>query len=98
MGLDLGSHSIKAVELRQTLRELEPVQFRSEPWGLADVSPSDRLGHFIRSHDLPAHQIVCAVPGQDLSTRNLSFPFSEKRRLDRAVPFEVAVVPGVEGQ
>ena len=89
VGLDLGSHSIKAVELHQNLRELEPIQFRSEPWKLADVPESDRLGHFIRSHALPAHQIVCAVSGQDLSTRNLSFPFSEKRRLDRAVPFEV---------
>ena len=89
VGLDLGSHTLKAVELRQNLREVEPVQFRSEAWNLADVPESDRLEHFVRSHELPAHQIVCAISGQHLSTRNLGFPFSDKRRLDRAVPFEV---------
>ena len=89
VGLDLGSPSLKAVELHQNLRELEPVQFRSEVWDLADVPEADRLEYFVQSHELPAHQIVCAVSGQHVATRNRSFPFSDKRRLDRAVPFEV---------
>ena len=31
LGLDLGSHTIKAVELKQTLRGLEPVQVVRHP-------------------------------------------------------------------
>lgn len=90
VGLDLGSHSLKAVEFRQGLRELEPVQFRVEPRVLPDVPDADRIAHFIRDHALPAHQIFCAVPGRFLSTRNLEFPFADRRRLDRAMAFEVA--------
>ena len=41
LGLDLGSHSIKGVELRQTLRGLEPVQLRLHPRVDADA-PSTR--------------------------------------------------------
>ena len=90
VGLDLGSHSLKAVEFRQGLRELEPVQFRVEPRVLPDVPDADRIAHFVRDHALPVHQIFCAVPGRILSTRNLEFPFADRRRLDRAMAFEVA--------
>ena len=38
LGLDLGSYVIKAVEMRQSLRDLEVVQLRSLP--LDDPSPS----------------------------------------------------------
>ena len=89
VGLDLGSYSLKAVELRRTLRQLEPVQFRCEPRHLPGVSEPERLAHFLRSHVLPAEAIYCAVGGRFLSTRYLEFPFSDRKKLDRAVPFEV---------
>ena len=37
LGLDVGSHSVKAVELRQTFRGLEPAQMRVHP--RADPDP-----------------------------------------------------------
>ena len=39
VGLDLGSHTVKAVELRQTLRGLEPVQQRVATIEGAHVTP-----------------------------------------------------------
>ena len=37
LGLDLGSHSLKAVEFRQTLRGVEAVQLRTLPRAAAPL-------------------------------------------------------------
>ncbi|HEU4427187.1 MAG TPA: hypothetical protein VFT98_00400, partial [Myxococcota bacterium] len=59
LGLDLGSHSVKAVELRQPLgRELEVVQLRS--FELDDPAPAlaTELRHLVSAHDLPLEHVV----------------------------------------
>jgi general secretion pathway protein L len=89
LGLDLGSHSIKAVELRQTLRGLEPVQLRMHPRGHADDDLPDQLRRLIRLHHLPVEHVICALAGDRLSTRRLDFPFRDHKKLRQAVPFEV---------
>ncbi len=91
LGLDLGSHSIKAFELRQTLRGVEV--------GGAHVMPSEdpedlrpfgeRLQSFLRMHQLPVADAVCALPGPRLTGRRFEFPFSDRRRLTQAVPMSV---------
>ncbi len=90
LGLDIGSHSVKAVELRQALgRELEVVQLRS--FALDDPAPAlaTELRHLFSAHDLPAQNVVVSIAGDRLSTRRLSFPFKDKRKVAAAVPFEV---------
>lgn len=90
LGLDLGSHSLKAVEFRQTLRGLEAVQLRSLPRPLEQAPPlADLVRRFITLHNLGTENVVSALPGGRLSSRRLSFPFSERRKLASAVPFEV---------
>lgn len=89
VGLDLGSHSIKAVELRQTLRGLEPVQLRLHPAADEEADRAELLRRFFRTHHLPTDQVVTALPGDRLSTRRLDFPFRDRRKLAGAVPFEV---------
>ncbi len=89
VGLDLGSHTIKAVELRQTLRGLEPVQLRLHPRADADAELGEVLRRFIRMHHLPLEHVICALPGDQLSSRRLEFPFRDRRKLAQAVPFEV---------
>jgi type IV pilus assembly protein PilM len=88
LGLDLGSHSLKAVELQQSLRSLAAVHVRSvprdEPRPLPEV-----LRRFVDVHRLATDHVVTALRGDRLSVRRLEFPFTEKRRLAQAVPFEV---------
>ncbi len=94
LGLDIGSHSVKAVELRQTLRDLTLVQLRS--FAIDDPAPAlaTELRQLIAAHDLPTQNVIVSVAGDRLSTRRLSFPFRDRRKLTAAVPFEVeAQVP-----
>jgi general secretion pathway protein L len=44
---------------------------------------------FVTVHRLTTDHVVTAVRGDRLSVRRLDFPFSERRRLAQAVPFEV---------
>jgi general secretion pathway protein L len=89
LGLDIGSHTVKAVELRSTLRGLDPVQMRVHPRADPDAPLSELLARFIRMHQLPTDLVVAALPGSRLSVRRMEFPFRDRRRLAAAVPFEV---------
>jgi general secretion pathway protein L len=89
LGLDLGSHSLKAVEFRQTLRGVEVVQLRSLPRADADVPLPELVRRFVDLHRLSTEQVVVNLPGARLSSRRLSFPFRERRKLAQAVPFAV---------
>jgi len=96
LGLDLGSHTIKAVELRQTLRGLEPVQLQLHPRAEIDLPSADGrqqfaegLARFVELHDLSTEHVVTALPSDRVSTRRLEFPFRERRKLAQAVPFEL---------
>jgi general secretion pathway protein L len=88
LGLDLGSHAAKAVELRQTLRGLEVVQLRhllfDDPPGVGN-----ELRDLLQLHDLPRDYVVVSLPGDRISTRRLAFPFRDRRKIGAAVPFEV---------
>lgn len=105
LGLDLGSHSLKAVEFRQNLRGFEAVAMRILP--LADLAEtpvedadegaeadpgaalSRSVAHFVRLHRLSTEHVVSALPGDRVSNRNFSFPFRDPKKLAQAVPFEV---------
>jgi general secretion pathway protein L len=90
LGLDIGSHSVKAIELRQALgRDLEVVQLQR--FELDDPAPAlaTELRQLVTAHDLPLEHVVVSVAGDRLSTRRLSFPFKDRRKVAAAVPFEV---------
>ena len=89
LGLDLGSHSVKAVELQQGLRALEAVNVQAVMRG-EELALPELVQRFAHVHQLSTENVVTAVRGDRLSVRRLSLPFSEKRKLAQAVPFEVA--------
>jgi Tfp pilus assembly PilM family ATPase len=91
LGLDLGSHSLKAVELQQTLRGFEAVQLRSLPRAGDEAPHPEVVQRFLGLHRLATDHVVAALPGDRLSSRRLSFPFRERRKLAQAVPFAVEV-------
>ena len=89
LGLDLGSHAVKAVELQQTLRGVEVVQLRSFERQGDEAALAEELGPFIRLHRLGTEHVVAALPGDRVTTRRLHFPFRDRRKLTQAVPFAV---------
>lgn len=89
LGLDIGSHGIKAVELRVSPRSLAPGQFRIHPRVDAGAPIGEHLQRFLSMHNLPTDQVACALPARQVSTRRLEFPFSDRRRLGQAIPFEI---------
>jgi general secretion pathway protein L len=89
LGLDVGSHAVKVVELRQSLRSVEVGQLRVLPLDPPGPSLGHDLREFVRIHELPVEHVVCALPGDRVSSRRLSFPFRDRRRIAQAVPFEV---------
>ncbi len=90
LGLDIGSHAVKAVELRQTLRALEIVQLQSFALDAPAPALATELRHLFSAHDLPSQNVVVAVAGDRHSTRRLVFPFRDRRKIAAAVPFELA--------
>ena len=89
LGLDLGSHSHKAVELRQGLRGLEFVQAHSCPAEPTDPSDGETLPAFLRAHEFSTDNVACALSGQRVANRRLDFPFRDSKKLSLAVPFEI---------
>jgi len=89
LGLDVGSHSLKAVEFRHTLRGFEAVAMRAFPRANSDAPLAELVQHFVRMHRLSTDHTVCALAGDRLSTRRLSFPFRDHKRLTQVVPFEI---------
>jgi general secretion pathway protein L len=89
LGLDIGSHSLKAVELRQTMRGVEILALHTLPRDSAETPLSECVRHFLRMHRLSTDHVVCALPGDQLSTRRMSFPFRDRKKLAQAIPFEI---------
>jgi general secretion pathway protein L len=88
LGLDLGNHSIKAIELAQGLRTVEVVRFHAEPRD-PELSLAGQLTRMLSIQSFRRDNVVAALRGDRISVRRLSFPFVEKRRLAQAVPFEL---------
>jgi type IV pilus assembly protein PilM len=89
LGLDLGSHSLKAVELRQTLRGIEAIQLATQPRPEDETPLADLVQEFVRFHHLTTDHVVTALRGDRISSRRPVFPFSDPRKLTQAVPFAV---------
>lgn len=89
LGLDLGSHSLKAVELQQGLRSLEAVHVNAVPREDEAHSLASQVERLVQVHRLQTEHVVSALRSDRLSLRRLTFPFSERRRVAQAVPFEL---------
>ena len=89
LGLDLGSHSVKAVEVHQTLRGFEAVALRTLPRRDEETHLAELVQRFVALHHLSTDHVVTALRGDRISSRRLSFPFGERKKITAAVHFEV---------
>lgn len=99
IGLDIGSYSIKAVEIINTLKSYEIANFYEAiiPVG-DDMDPDivvpECMQQLFRDNALDADRILTAMPGQYISSRVLPFNFSDPRKIQSAIFSEVEdVVP-----
>jgi len=88
LGLDLGSHTLKAVELQQGLRTLEVARVYAEPRE-PQMPLAEQIERMLRVHSFQRDHVVTALRGDRVSMHRLTFPFGEKRRIAQAVPFEI---------
>ncbi|HZX49496.1 MAG TPA: pilus assembly protein PilM, partial [Nitrospirota bacterium] len=87
LGLDIGSHSIKAVLLKEGFGKIEPVRFIEKLRINGDIQGLIR-SIFQEGH-LKPDIIVSSVAGSNVSVQYLHIPFSDESKISRVVPNEV---------
>jgi general secretion pathway protein L len=93
LGLDLGSHSVKGVVLEaktkgHVVRGFAEVR-RAQEGERADTlraAVQELIGQLPPGH---ADQVVIALPGPSLTTHALGLPFSDGKRIEATLPFEI---------
>lgn len=92
LGLDLGSYAVKAVIVETTYRNVAVKHFVSVPVAAAVPriealkAALQNLGEQTVHH---VDSIVISVPGTALATHSIELPFSEPKKVESALAFEV---------
>ena len=89
IGLDIGSYSIKAVEIINTFNSYEITNFYENVIPHLEGVPLDAIvpncmEQLFTENNLQADRIVTAMPGQFISSRILPFNFSDPRKIEQA--------------
>lgn len=99
IGLDIGSYSIKAVEIVNTFKSYEIANFYETKIPLLegfspDIVIPTCLEQLFTENKIEADRIITAMPGQYISSRILSFHFSDPYKIQGAIYSEIEdVVP-----
>jgi len=89
LGLDLGAYAVKAVEIRQTLRSFEIVTTCDFPRPDPETPVAELAHSLVAENRLSTEHVVAAIRGDRVSTRHLTLPFSDTKKITAAIPFEV---------
>ncbi|MFN0062451.1 MAG: type II secretion system protein GspL [Myxococcaceae bacterium] len=89
-GLDLGSHTIKALVLEASGRTLTSVAVAEVERQGSDTAGLNAALEQLRAQ-LPGHleHVVVSLPGSALAVHALTLPFLDAKRLEQTIPFEV---------
>lgn len=86
LALDVGGATLRAVLIERTLRSQRVVGCYAAP--RTDDLAAD-LRALTAAHQLQWDEVVSALPGDVVTHRVLVLPFSDRKRLDQTVPFEL---------
>jgi general secretion pathway protein L len=90
IGLDLGRAVVKAAVLRGTLRGYEIVDFLSvETQGDGDDAVFAAAEAVLDAAPPGPATVIAAMPAARVSTWGVELPFSDKKRIEATLPFEV---------
>jgi general secretion pathway protein L len=93
IGVDLGEYSVKVAVLETSFRQSTLVDFIERPIPLGDEPLLERsaatLGELLAAANL--HDVVtyAAIPGDQASIRVLDLPFSDPKKLDQVIGYEL---------
>ncbi len=94
IGLDIGSHSIKAVQLRRTFRGFELIGFHEKEIPReGEMAPSDAvvqaLTELFGEGRIAGDLVITSIPGHQVSARIIKLPFADRKKMDKVIPFEI---------
>lgn len=94
IGLDIGSYSIKAVEIVNTFKSYEIANFYENIIPNVEAMDPDVvipacMEQLFHENNLKADRIITAMPGQYISSRIMSFSFSDPRKIEAAILSEL---------
>lgn len=94
LGVDIGSSKIKVVEVSATSRNVQVLSYREFPLGLnpaydRDIEILEILKNLSIEHDPTQTRIVYALRQEFVSTRFKTFPFSDRQKIVKSLPFEL---------
>ena len=94
IGLDIGSYSIKAVEIVNTFKSYEIANFYENVIPHVEELDPDVvlpacMEQLFHENNLKADRILTAMPGQYISSRIMTFAFSDQRKIEAAIMSEL---------
>ncbi len=94
LGIDQGSYSIKVAEIERQLGAFQLVGFFEQPVVYSEsvskeASQAQALQRLFEEYNLMADQIYSAIPGQLTSHREIDLPFSDFKKVDQTIEFEM---------
>jgi len=92
VGLDLGNQSLTRVRLKSSFRSVEVLDCKSVPLPQDDRPYPERLAEALGRLDgqaSPSDLVATALPGDVITVRTLQLPFSDNKRIQQTVGFEL---------
>ncbi len=94
LGIDIGSYSVKVAELSRSFKSFEFTAFYERRVGENELlsreeSQAIALQGLIDDHNLQWDAVCVGFPGQLVSSRLLTFPFSSRKKIDQTIEFEI---------
>ncbi|MBI2082787.1 MAG: pilus assembly protein PilM [Deltaproteobacteria bacterium] len=90
LGVDVGSYSIKVVEIQRSLREFEVVGFYEQPvTSSTEGAEAQAIQRLFEEYNLSGEFIYSALPGHFTAFRSIDLPFSNFKKIDSTIEFEM---------
>lgn len=97
LGIDMGSYSVKIAELERGFGEFKLIGFHELPLVAQEVltyeqAASAALAQFFEQNPINYDSCIMSFPGSHASFRILDLPFSNTRKIDQTIEFELETV------
>lgn len=94
VGIDIGTSSIKIVEVTSTNKGVTVTQFTEHPINTnpgfdPEIEIIEFLRNFVSTYDLATTRFVCALRQEQVSIRTKVFPFTDRQKILKSLPFEL---------
>ncbi len=98
LGVDVGSYSIKVCELERTFKTIDLIRFYEHPIpthaagageGATEKVEISSLARLFEEYNLDRDSVYTALPGQLTAFRLIELPFSNFKKVDSTIEFEM---------